>query len=441
MTLYDLETGELLEMPSDFDEFSPLGDRDYSDCSETARNHALLLEQTMEKYGFQPYSGEWWHFADTTEYPIESDFDPADPVVFVANCNEYINLRQNCGWGRLLTTIPKGASFTLLQWQGGYAQVCYQGIAGWVSAAYMMPANNWLENTLDTVAVTDTYTYEAMLTDLQELAANYPQWVTLDSAGTSELGRDIPVLILGDPTAEHQVLMQGAIHGREHMTAWLLMAMAEHWLKTGWPDGICVHILPMANPDGVTISQTGLLEEAQQQIYDSDRYLGYAGSDKAQYAARWKANALGVDINRNFDAGWESLTARREPSSERFRGSEPFSSAEARALRDYTLKYDFDVTVSYHASGSLTYYEYGDNSEANQLGLDLAKAFASVSGYPPTASQGTDAGGYKDWVINALWIPSLTVEIGFGAAPLAHRELYSIFVRNYRILEILAGWL
>ncbi len=361
--------------------------------------------------------------------------------IFVANCDEYISLRQYCGWGEVLATIPKADHFTLLRWEGYYAKVRYRDMEGWVNTAYIMPADNWLENTLDIVALTEIYTYEAMLGDLQELAANYLQWVTLDSAGASELGKDIPVLILGDPSAEHQVLMQGAIHGREHMTAWLLMAMAEQWLKTGWPEDICVHILPMVNPDGVTISQTGVLDEAQQLIYDSDRQLGYAGSDIAEYTARWKANALGVDINRNFDAGWESLIDRTMPSGEGYRGSEPFSSAEARALRDYTLKYDFDVTVSYHASGSLTYYEYGDHPDTNRLSLELAEAFESISGYPPMPSQEVDAGGYKDWVISELGIPSLTVEIGVGAAPLAHRELYSIFVRNYSILELLDNWL
>ncbi len=76
LTLYDLKTGVLLEMPSDFDEFSALGDRDYSDCSMIARESALILENAMKNGGFQPYSGEWWHFADTEDYPIEESFIP-----------------------------------------------------------------------------------------------------------------------------------------------------------------------------------------------------------------------------------------------------------------------------------------------------------------------------------------------------------------------------
>ena len=77
VTLYDLESGELLEMPSGFDEFSALGDRDYSDCSVAVRENVLILETIMKNCGFKPYSGEWWHFSDTVSYEIEYEFDPA----------------------------------------------------------------------------------------------------------------------------------------------------------------------------------------------------------------------------------------------------------------------------------------------------------------------------------------------------------------------------
>lgn len=77
ITLYDIATGALLEMPSGFDDFSDHADRDYSDCSAEAAKNALLLENTMELCGFKPYSAEWWHFSDTDSYPVEYEFDPA----------------------------------------------------------------------------------------------------------------------------------------------------------------------------------------------------------------------------------------------------------------------------------------------------------------------------------------------------------------------------
>lgn len=76
VTLYDLTTGQHVKMPTEFDHFSPLADRDYSDCGEDAAANALLLEEILSSCGFQPYFGEWWHFSDTVEYPVELEFEP-----------------------------------------------------------------------------------------------------------------------------------------------------------------------------------------------------------------------------------------------------------------------------------------------------------------------------------------------------------------------------
>lgn len=62
--------GTSVAMPSDFDEFSKLADKDYSDVSKTAAENSQLLESVMEKCGFKGYNGEWWHYVDTVSYPI-----------------------------------------------------------------------------------------------------------------------------------------------------------------------------------------------------------------------------------------------------------------------------------------------------------------------------------------------------------------------------------
>ena len=76
VTLVDLETGVELKMPTGFDDFTGMADRDYSDCPAGAAANAVLLEETMKKYGFKPYVAEWWHFSDPDEYPIEETFEP-----------------------------------------------------------------------------------------------------------------------------------------------------------------------------------------------------------------------------------------------------------------------------------------------------------------------------------------------------------------------------
>ena len=443
ISVYDLKTGEDLPVPTGYDNFTAYADRDYGDCSEDAAANARLLEQIMEKHGFTPYFAEWWHFADTEEYPVDEYFNPAIPTLWSANCNAYISLRDVPG-GAVIAEIPKGAAVELQSWEGKYAEVTYRGMEGYVLTNYIMPEDaSYFAETLDTVVPTNVYSYEQMMKDMDTLRNQYPDEVTVSSIGTTELGRDIPVIRLGDLNARYHVLLQGAIHGREHLTAWLLMATADYWLDhgiLGYSD-VCYHMIPMTNPDGVIISQTGLLNDAQYEIYLSDKENGYTTRSESSYAERWKANGEGIDINRNFPAGWELIHDRPGPSSQKYQGTKPFSAAEAVALRDYTLKFAFDATVSYHATGSLIYYSYGNQEPVNTKSKSLAKAVREISGYDLASSNGIDGAGYKDWVMEQLGIPSLTIEIGCEEAALAQREIYSIFARNYRVLPAVARWL
>ncbi len=78
VTLYDLSTGELLEMPSEFDDFSEKAHPDkLSDDTEIARENVTTLINAMTKDNrFSTISSEWWHFVDTDSYEMSS-FDPS----------------------------------------------------------------------------------------------------------------------------------------------------------------------------------------------------------------------------------------------------------------------------------------------------------------------------------------------------------------------------
>lgn len=62
--------GVYVVMPTVFDEFSKLADRDYSDVSQEAADNSIFLETIMRECGFKPYYNEWWHFSDTYGYPV-----------------------------------------------------------------------------------------------------------------------------------------------------------------------------------------------------------------------------------------------------------------------------------------------------------------------------------------------------------------------------------
>lgn len=137
LTLVDANNKEL-EMPTGFDEFSAYADRDYSDCTDAAATNAKLLQEVMEKHGFKGLQTEWWHFTEDQNYEIEKIFNPATISLWRAECNEFINLRNqpNVSAG-VITTIPDNDQFTVLGWTGGFAFIDYKGTRGYVNADYI----------------------------------------------------------------------------------------------------------------------------------------------------------------------------------------------------------------------------------------------------------------------------------------------------------------
>ncbi len=62
LTLIDLRTGQELEMPSAYDEFTDRAHRDYMAATPLALANRAKLEDVMKRHGFEPLPTEWWHF-------------------------------------------------------------------------------------------------------------------------------------------------------------------------------------------------------------------------------------------------------------------------------------------------------------------------------------------------------------------------------------------
>lgn len=133
LTLVD-RAGNELEMPTAFDDFSSLADRDYSDCSETAAQNAVLLQNIMEKQGFTGYFGEWWHFTDKDAYDVERVFLPVyQPDAYIGG-DEMISLRiRPDADSEAVGSISSGEAYYLLAWYEDYVMVEYRDIWGYIS--------------------------------------------------------------------------------------------------------------------------------------------------------------------------------------------------------------------------------------------------------------------------------------------------------------------
>ncbi|HEY6971094.1 MAG TPA: M15 family metallopeptidase [Candidatus Angelobacter sp.] len=72
LTLYDLRTGQAVDMPSLYDEMTERAYSNYLGGTQEENQHRAILRQAMEKEGFTVLPEEWWHFdyKDWKEYPI-----------------------------------------------------------------------------------------------------------------------------------------------------------------------------------------------------------------------------------------------------------------------------------------------------------------------------------------------------------------------------------
>jgi len=63
VTLVKIPSGQELAMPTVFDDFSEKAHQNYKNLPGDVIKNRELLKTTMEKFGFQALSTEWWHYS------------------------------------------------------------------------------------------------------------------------------------------------------------------------------------------------------------------------------------------------------------------------------------------------------------------------------------------------------------------------------------------
>ena len=62
LSMYDLKTGALVDMPSEYDEFSERASPNFTGGTKIQTANRDLLRKLMEAEGFTVNPNEWWHF-------------------------------------------------------------------------------------------------------------------------------------------------------------------------------------------------------------------------------------------------------------------------------------------------------------------------------------------------------------------------------------------
>ena len=297
------------------------------------------------------------------------------------------------------------------------------------------------------------YYYEDMLADTQTLSLLYPELFTYDSLGTTADGRELMHYVVGSPDAEKQVFINAGTHAREYLTCQLVMKQMAVYLgkvygyeyygdvsyRDMW-EHVAVHVVPMVNPDGIVISQKGLdglwHEEIRQTVLD---IAAMDGTDANEYYLQtWKANALGTDLNRNFDAYWEEYNDPvGHPSSSHYKGEYPGSAVESQALMTLTENSSFLRTISYHTQGQVIYWRFYNIDLIYEEAASFTAALSNETGYYPWDEYETvDPAGYSDYGIYRALVPSVTMECGYGEPPYMQEQFPQIWEENKNIWEV-----
>ncbi|GAC1586875.1 MAG: M15 family metallopeptidase [Ginsengibacter sp.] len=71
LTIID-NSGNLLPMGTDFDNFTDTAHSDFTQLNENVIHNRQLLKEVMQKYGFKNLQTEWWHFYfdDNNKYEV-----------------------------------------------------------------------------------------------------------------------------------------------------------------------------------------------------------------------------------------------------------------------------------------------------------------------------------------------------------------------------------
>ncbi|MDE5679873.1 MAG: D-Ala-D-Ala dipeptidase VanX [Lachnospiraceae bacterium] len=70
LTLYQLDTGDMVTMGSNFDFMDERSHHTSKAVTDTESKHRRLLRSIMEQSGFEAYENEWWHYLLKNEpYP------------------------------------------------------------------------------------------------------------------------------------------------------------------------------------------------------------------------------------------------------------------------------------------------------------------------------------------------------------------------------------
>lgn len=389
----------------------------------------------------------------TSRFFILSAFaaeEPQTPVYYVRFSGAGLGLYADPSLsGEPAALLPDGTYVQILAGPLDFLakiRVCDTGLEGYADMRY-------LKRPGAIVYDCDIYTYEEMQEDILLLQERYPALFHANMTGSSPDGRILYELVIGNSSASRSVLVHAGIHAREYINPYLVMEQLEQCMECyeygvfhersykELLDNVAVHIVPMVNPDGIAVSQFGEsairspeLVQTLRACYACDTAAGRTKSSYERYLARWKANARGTDLNRNFITGFGIDARTVLPSYAGYPGPFPFSEPETLFLGAVTLQCQPCVIISYHSMGEIAYWNTRE-SRYTEINTAFSDYMLSLVPYKRMRS-GTASGSYLDWIYSGdTPVCSITFETGNAACPFSFEQYPKIWLEHSLVMQ------
>ncbi|MDO5519652.1 MAG: M14 family zinc carboxypeptidase [bacterium] len=291
------------------------------------------------------------------------------------------------------------------------------------------------------------YDYKTMESNLKLLEKTYPQWMDVTTLTKTADKRNVYCVIIGNKKAKKQVIVTSSMHAREYLNTYFIMDMIEQYMnnyqkKSGKINmtyeklfnEICLYIVPMVNPDGVQISQYGYNGISCKKLRNQVKKMLKGTSYK-----KWKTNANGVDLNRNFPVDWAKRNKVKKPGSSNYPGKSAASEKETKAIiKLYQSLSNPVASIAYHSMGNLIDWDTAANNKYYSINKKMAKVAKKLTGYSyPSGDLVAGVGGSMgSWVSTGkMNMPNLTIETGSVSCPLPYSVYNRIWKENRYVVE------
>ena len=310
-----------------------------------------------------------------------------------------------------------------------------------------------------------------MVKDLYFLTVRYGDYISMGVIGNTMDQRAIYQAVIGNANASKHIVIYYGLNATDCIDTVLAMNQLEVYCKarkngTAYKshsidsifEDVCIHVIPMANPDGIAASQYGIdarrTEEARasvQAAYDADVAAGRTSEPIENYLKTYVSNAAGVDLSCNFDIGWEEYVSGPDtPAASGYKGTAPFIEVETQAIANLVDSVKTAAVIGYVTAGNVIEcgFEYDGPAEqgvsnVTDIGEDsLADALTAKTGYEKSDMPKFDesnVGGAAQYFLHEKQIPAVVVRTGSGEPPLDETQMSSIWSANSEVLQMIGN--